>query len=58
LASKSSCRLFRASIVFPDFSQTQLIHAARPSPLGREHIFAETLRQRGNGVVTKKQFGH
>jgi hypothetical protein len=26
--------------------------------LGRERILAETLRQRGNRVVTNKQFGH
>jgi hypothetical protein len=51
--------LQRSSCVHP-FSQTspKTIRAARPSRLDGERILAETLHQRGNGLVTKKQFGH
>jgi hypothetical protein len=58
----------RASIFFPDFSRTQQaatnkiygeteIHPCGSGLSGRERILAETLRQRGNCLVTKKQFG-
>jgi hypothetical protein len=56
---------------FPDFSQTQqaasnkiggetAVHPCGSAIASRdgERILAETLHQRGNDLVTKKQFGH